>query len=787
MNSKSLKVPGAVCFALWCCAAIGANANAAGDSSSGQGANSTTPAPVLEEITVTAQRREENIDRVPISISAFTQADIEERGLKSVGDIAAVTPGVDFRPVGYENWLTIRGISQNAGGGVAGLGPNTTAMYVDDAPIQARYANAAVPTTVPTVFDIDHVEVLRGPQGTLFGASAEGGAIRVISAQPSLTTYSGFARAEGSQIDGGGINTEEGGAFGGPLVQDVLGFRVSAWTRHDGGYVQNESNLIGGLDESNVNKGDNYSTHAALLFKPASMFSAELSLYYQNKQQNSADLFDPTAGNPSKGDFVSTRGLIQPIDDSFYTPSLKLTFDLGWSQLTSITNDLHRADAQGYDYTRVLPPAFGYALPTSLEYAEPTVVGTRQDNFTQEVRLQNASNSDSLLWTLGLYYSRLHQHDFETVAAPNFAAETLENTGETLLQEFGENLVNGVYSYVSDQYFWDEEKAVYGNLQYNITPHFSVVGGLRYEEEQSRYLTISDGPIAGGPSNESSITSAGVGAPKAGINWSINDQTLVYFSAAKGYRPGGVNIPVHLTTPECTSELAALGNTDSYKPDYLWSYELGFKSLLMDKRLSVEGSVYHINWDSIISAIHVPACATHVASNLGDAKSDGFDLSMKALLTSRLSAGLYVGYTDARYTSDTVKFGEYLAKSGEAISDISPWDLTAELNYQAPLTPRLMGYAHAEDRFSSRNNRLVPAEDATTDSYDPSVTTNPSINQVDVRVGVKLSGGLDLSLFANNLLNAHPVLNEYLGLIDITSGAFTIPPLTFGGAVAYHW
>jgi outer membrane receptor for ferrienterochelin and colicin len=334
-------VPSVLSLALGASAAICMTANAA-DSSGGQ--DTTTAAPALEEITVTAQRREENIDRVPISIAAFTQADIEERGLKTVGDIASVTPGVDFRPVGYENWLTIRGISQNAGGGVAGLGPNTTAIYIDDAPIQARYANAAVPTAVPNVFDIDHVEVLRGPQGTLFGASAEGGALRVISAQPSLTTYSGFARAEASQIDGGGINTEQGAAFGGPIINDVLGFRVSAWTRHDGGYVQNESTLIGGLDESNVNKGENYSARAALLFKPVSMFSAELSLYYQNKEQNSADLYDPTAGDPSNGNFVSTRGLIQPINDSFYTPSLKLTFDLGWSQLTSITNDLHRAD-----------------------------------------------------------------------------------------------------------------------------------------------------------------------------------------------------------------------------------------------------------------------------------------------------------------------------------------------------------------------------------------------------------------------------------------------------------
>ena len=179
MKSTDLRLSSAVGFALW---AIFTNGNAVAAE-----ADVPTETGGLQEIIVTAQRREENISRVPISISAFSQSDLDARDIKTLGDIASVTPGVDFRPVGYSNWFTIRGISQNAGGGVAGLGPNTTAIYVDDAPLQARYANAAVPTAVPYVFDIDHIEVLRGPQGTLFGASAEGGAIRIISHQPSLS------------------------------------------------------------------------------------------------------------------------------------------------------------------------------------------------------------------------------------------------------------------------------------------------------------------------------------------------------------------------------------------------------------------------------------------------------------------------------------------------------------------------------------------------------------------------------------------------------------------------
>src|SRR5882724_2470936 len=151
MKTTGLRVPCALGFALWALITSSDAMSAAGSGST----TSSSAAPVLEEVVVTAQRREESVSRVPISIAAFSQTDLDARDMKSLGDIASVTPGVDFRAVGYSNWFTIRGISQNAGGGVAGLGPNTTALYVDDAPLQARYANAAVPTAVPLVFDVD--------------------------------------------------------------------------------------------------------------------------------------------------------------------------------------------------------------------------------------------------------------------------------------------------------------------------------------------------------------------------------------------------------------------------------------------------------------------------------------------------------------------------------------------------------------------------------------------------------------------------------------------------------
>ena len=183
----------------------------------------------------------------------------------------------------------------------------------------------------------------------------------------------------------------------------------------------------------------------------------------------------------------------------------------------------------------------------------------------------------------------------------------------------------------------------------------------------------------------------------------------------------------------------------------------------------------------------MPACATHVASNLGKAKSQGFDLSIKALLTPNWTAGLYVGYTNAQYTTDSTLFGETTARSGQAVSDISPWNVNVELGYQAPLAGNGPWYGHIENRYNSRNDKITPAEDPTVAGYDPDVSTNPSVNQLNAHLGLRFAGGADVSVFATNMLNDHPVLNRHDGLVDITSGAFTIRPRTYGVSLLYHW
>src|SRR3989440_5904022 len=190
---------------------------------------SETSAGPLQEVIVTATRRAESLSRVHISVTALTQQSLDQRGIKDFSEVARFTPGVNFDNSGTNN-ISIRGISGTGGAG-------TTGIYLDDTPIQMRALAFNPDEALPKSFDIERVEVLRGPQGTLFGAGSEGGTVRYITTQPSLTKTSIYSRAEFSSTQGGDPSYEAGVAAGGPLVQDKFGARLSVWYRHDGGWI----------------------------------------------------------------------------------------------------------------------------------------------------------------------------------------------------------------------------------------------------------------------------------------------------------------------------------------------------------------------------------------------------------------------------------------------------------------------------------------------------------------------------------------------------------------------
>ena len=746
----------------------------------------------LPEIVVTAQKRVEDIERVPISVSVLDNASFDRLSIQNLADVADYTPGVDYQVTGPKNLLAIRGIF--SGGGAA-----TTAIYIDDVPVQLRVGIVGlIGATLPAVFDLDRVEVLRGPQGTLFGSSAEGGAIRFITPEPSLTQYSGYSRADVGYTDGGSLSYEGGAAFGGPIVPDELGFRVSAWHRRDGGYVDHVSAIPGGYVYPNSNWSDSDVLRAALSFAPADSLRFTPSLYYQHSYFHDSSGFEP-ADSPAYADaFVQQWGSLNPQysdvrngrfvnpqlehtpgTDTFYLPALKMQLDIAGMQLVSNTGYLWRSNTTNEDFTTATPVAFGLPWPTVPEAADHNIINTTQNVFTEDLRLQSAAQQ-RLEWTVGFGFVEARQRNFNPEISPYLP---------TLLP--GTVLLPGNLSYIGDERSTDKQYAIYGQLTYHLTQRWSVTGGARVARTSTDYSIFQTGPFAGGTSFAQGSEKQTVTDPKAGINFQLDPDNLLYVSAAKGDRIGGVNAPFPLTGACLTllNEIGLNGIPAIFTGDSLWSYEIGSKNRLFGGRLTVQASAFHVDWSNVQQAVALPPnqCPETFTSNLGKARSNGFDLQLAAR-TGPLELGLSAGYTSAKNTQTLGPSVTEYVSAGQQINPYSaPWTVVPSAQYTFPIGAGRTAYLRVDDEFHSRNPGPFAQQFANNVGYDPNFIANPSTNELNSYLGT-VWNGLDASIYALNVLNTHPLLYDTaLETAQFVGPTYTLRPRTVGAKIIYHW
>jgi outer membrane receptor protein involved in Fe transport len=756
----------------------------------------------LQEVVVTAQKRTENLEKVPISISVVDQAAITQRGMESTADILTSVPGVDYLSQGVTNNISIRGIYSN-------FGTSTTGYYIDDVPLQIRQTSIStqIGNADIKLFDLDRVEVLRGPQGTLFGSSAEGGAIRFITPQPSLTDYSGFSRAGLATTVNGGPSYEAGGAFGGPIATDTLGFRVSAWYRRDGGYIDHDSAIPGGYNAPNANWTDSVVLRGAVTYAPTESLKITPSIYYQDDYINDTPGFEPASSsayndpftqnwaslsprysNVDSGVFVDQALLQQPLTERFYVPSLKVALEGSGVELTSVTSYVYRNSNVIQDFTNFTPAAFGIPWPAFAGAADTNDIETFQNIFTQEIRAQSTDQSRRLQWTAGLFYMDGRQQIYNDERSPNMPNmfETYDHMSIT--QVLGENLLPGDLSWIARENVGEKHKAAYGQASYRVFDQWSVIAGLRVDDQTALYNEFQTGPYNGGvtTSHEGTKTQTVID-PKFGLNYQVNENTLIYASATKGDRIGGVN-PPGLFIPGCAPYLAALGLNSiplTYDGDSLWSYELGSKARLFGGRMQIDASAFHIVWSNVQEPISVPACETTFAANLGKASSNGFDLAWTALVTDSLKVGLTVGYTNARQSTTIVSGQEQASTSGAQLNSFaSPWSVLPTAEYTITAAGGYKAYVRLDDEYHSRNPGPYAQSILNNASYSPYFIPNPSINQLNMHVGATWNSW-DVSVYALNALNSHPVLFSVSQqpVQDPFPGAFTLRPLTIGIAV----
>src|SRR5581483_8372045 len=297
----------------------------------------------IEQVVVTATRRAEDIERVPASVSAFTTERMDQLDVKNFADLVKFTPGVTFN-TNTDN-ISIRGINSTAGDA-------TTGIYIDDTPIQLRTLGFGSDNTLPAVFDLQRVEVLRGPQGTLFGAGSEGGTIRYITPQPSLTDYSVYAKSEVSFTQYGAPSYEAGVAVGGPIVDERLGFRVSGWWRHDGGYIDQINYLTGATIDSNTNRTNTLVLRGALTWQPFDQLTITPSVFFQERHVHNNDQYWVAISNPGSGNYKTGTPELMGDHDRFTLPALKIDYDLGGAEFISNTSYFDRKQVvQDYSAT----------------------------------------------------------------------------------------------------------------------------------------------------------------------------------------------------------------------------------------------------------------------------------------------------------------------------------------------------------------------------------------------------------------------------------------------------
>jgi iron complex outermembrane recepter protein len=782
----------------------------------------------LQEITVTATRREESLSKVPISVTALTQDAMDLRGIKDFQDIVRFTPGVNVDNSGTNN-IAIRGIASTGGAG-------TTGIYIDDTPIQIRGTAFNPDDALPKTFDIDRVEVLRGPQGTLFGAGSEGGTVRYITTQPSLTTNSFYSREEVSFTQGGSLNYEGGIAAGGPLIDNTLGARLSVWYRRDGGYID----LINPVSLATVQKNANFDEtvlyRLAFIYAPSDQWTITPSIYYQDRYRNQVEDYWPLYSNPSNNNFVSADPDQRSDPDRFYIASMKVEGNLGFAKLISNTSYFHRKEQTGYEGTLYnlgfyqagvflnedgssastpypLLDNLGLHLPPgATDYRAPNSIDNGQQNITQEIRLQSADLTSPLFWTTGVFFSVNRQTYLEQIHDPLLNELSLAATGAPYTDWFVDpDGAPVLYDprFPNDSYFLqtkstDKQYAVFAEGTYAFTDQYKLTLGARYSRIQFTNDSLTGGPQLFLPAQppqavdvsqtENSFT------PKASFSFQYDPRNLFYATYAKGFRPGGANNPV--PQQACGPDFKTFGITASpptFGSDTVNSFEVGAKNNI-DNRVKIASSVYYIRWKNIQQSVLPPFCEITFIANLGTAVAKGGDIQAEIALTDNFTAEIATGYTSARFTQDS-KFSpsevQSIVSKGDAIVGQSgeppgqpgaPWTFTLGLEYKFNLF-NLPSFVRIDDEYQSRNKWPSAAQDPSTQQINPAFYTLSSTNLASARAGMNF-GAWQASLFVDNLTDTHTVTNYnfsiYPGDAPPLERQYTFRPRTIGLTITYR-
>ncbi len=699
----------------------------------------------LATIVVTANKRSELLQNVPMAVSAVSGDDLRREGANSFADYATQIPGLNLiSTAAGQTQLVLRGITSGSGQANASV-----STYIDDAPYGSSTVYAIGGLLTPDIdpADIERIEVLRGPQGTLYGANSLGGLVKFVTTPPDATRAYGRVTVGYDSVSGGGSGLTERAMFNVPLIEDKLALRVNAYHRDDPGYIDNVATGKSEVNEDTVSGG-----RAQVLWTPNDKVSVRFSALAQNLSgdglANAGVEVDPATLKPIYGYQKQSRaagtGLFKV---KYRLYDLSINADLGWATLVSSSSYGTQRVNQDQDVTMaygpMLNPAFGLANG-GYSISDPITLG----KFTQELRLQS-STEQTLAWRAGVFYTRENTTNHQAINV--FDATTGAPIDLPSLAEI--SIGPGIF----------KEWAGYADVTWHATSQLSVLVGARYTHDSTTYTQTSSGLLTG----PSQFTSRSTDTPTTFLvnpSFKFNDNLMAYARVASGFRPGGANVGVP----------PGLGAPATFKPDKLTSYELGFKSTLLDRSMVFDADVFYIDW----SQIQLASTAGNFSflGNGGKAKSQGVEANWKYEPLRGLVLSANASWTDATLTQDTPP-GLY-GYNGDRLPWVPKWNANAGVDYNFPLGGGWSGFVGGSYRYvGARMTDFLPEP-------GPRFTV-PSYHGVDLHAGVYV-GNWTIRGYVKNLTNARGITSLSSETEDPRGSPFAasyVPPRTVGVTV----
>ncbi|WP_404366720.1 TonB-dependent receptor [Sphingomonas sp. MMS24-J45] len=741
----------------------------------------------LTDIVVTASRSgAESLQKVPIAVSVVNVDQITKSNQGNLVDLAKFTPSLSITEgaPGF-NKFNMRGLSTGGYASSDTSDRTLVAVYLDDTPISLQGQTPDL-----KVYDLERVEVLRGPQGTLFGAGSMAGTIRFVTAKPNLTKFFGTAEAGIATTEHGAASYNIRGMVNLPLVSDTLAVRANFYVGRDGGYIDN----IGLRNKQNANSNNTYQGRVAVRWTPSSDLTVDGSITYERsiaRGLNSA--FSGLAPYT-----ILTNGP-EGTDDRFRLYQLGADYDAGFANLIVTGAYTDRAigfDASvepqiGYffqDYGSPLTPrtdryplfeaptAYSDALARSLppEYYQ---IDQKLKDYMGEARLVSKSGGP-LKWTVGVFYEQQDRHLRQDIPVPGFDTLSYMNTfygpfnvpgglynSQTVDKAFQPN---DIYSGLQDVN--EHQFAAYADWTWHVTDRLDLTAGVRYFNFKEKYYLYSSGfygVVNGVPLTTNATLKSNGFNPRGNISFKVNDDFLVYGEVAKGFRYGGGNQPVPLGSAgiagQCTNDLASYGYTSApltFGPDKLWNYTIGEKAKLAGGRVTLNVSAYYIDWSDVQSRLRLN-CSYFFTDNKGKITSKGLELETSVKATPELTLTLAGSYNSSTANGDIPTVGAFNG-------DRTPYYPQLTANFQAFYDrPVGSGEMHLQFGYQFQSSQNTTFNNFTTALVAGKLTaTGPSQTFAVIPESHNLSasatyniGNFEFGVYGNNLANGVTVTN----------------------------